>query len=208
MHHAPEGILGRKKRPRQVSYIFGKVLMSTFWKVKFRNIWPSFFRLNCIFVLFWWIFTQTDFSLHTMVFFCGFWAIFWVLLGWGVSMGQFWYSTLFAFLHFFAFFAIFWHCFGFSGHLDILGVLVSYEVTRGIILVVGTVKNGLWGGLGGSRGVWRGLGGPRGGLLYPYRALFAPLEVEYGTRLGSKHYIMVQLASVYWVSITDPFLAY
>ena len=75
-------------------------------------------------------------------------------------------------------------------------------------MVVGTVKNGCWGGLGGSRGVWRGLGGSRGGLLYPYRALFAPLEVKYSTRFGSKHYIMVQLANVYWVSITDPFLAY
>ena len=123
---APEGTLGRKKRPRQVSYLFGKVLMSTFRKVWFRNIWPSLFWLNCIFVLFWWIFIQPYFSLHTMVLFCGFGAIFWVLLGWGMSMGQFWYSTLFAFLHFFAFFAIFWHFFGFNGHLGILGVLVSY----------------------------------------------------------------------------------
>ena len=111
-HPAPEGTLGRKKRPRQVSYLFGKVLMSTFRKVWFRNIWPSSFWLNCIFVLFWWIFTQPYFSLHTMVLFCGFGAIFWVLLGWGMSMGQFWYSKLFAFLHFFAFvcrfLALFW----------------------------------------------------------------------------------------------------
>ena len=41
----------------------------------------------------------------------------------------------------FAFLAVFWHFFGFSGLLGFLGVLVSYEVTRGIILVVGTVKN-------------------------------------------------------------------
>ena len=75
-------------------------------------------------------------------------------------------------------------------------------------MVVGTVKNGFLGGLGGSRGVWRGLRGYRGGLLYPYRALFAPLEVKYGKRFGSKHYIMVQLENVYWVGITDPFLAY
>ena len=61
---------------------------------------------------------------------------------------------------------------------------------------------------GGVWGVWRGLGGSRGGLLYPYRAYFAPLEVEYSTRFGSKHYIMVQLANVFWVSITDPFLVY
>ena len=64
---------------------------------------------------------------------------------------------------------------------------------------------------GGFEGAWACFGGSRwvkGGLLDPYRALFAPLEVEYGTRLGSKHYIMVQLANVYWVSITDPFLVY
>ena len=44
--------------------------------------------------------------------------------------------------------------------------------------------------LGGSGGVW-------GGLSYPYRTHFAPLEVLYSTRFGSKHYIMVQLANVY-----------
>ena len=37
-HPAPEGTPGRKKRPRQVSYLFGKVLMSTFRKAWFRNI--------------------------------------------------------------------------------------------------------------------------------------------------------------------------
>ena len=100
--------------------------------------------------------------------------------------------------------AVFLHFFGFSGHLGILGVLVSYEVARGIIFVVGAVNNGFWGGLE----VLRGLGGSRGCLLYPYMAHFAPLEVEYSTRFGSKHYIMVQLANVYWVSITDPFMAY
>ena len=56
------------------------------------------------------------------------------------------------FLHFFAFLAVFWHFFGFSGHFGILGVLVSYEVARGIILVVGTVNNGFWGRLGGLEG--------------------------------------------------------
>ena len=44
--------------------------------------------------------------------------------------------------------------------------------------------------LGGSGGVW-------GGLFYPYRTHFAPLEVLYSTRFGSKHYLMVQLANVY-----------
>ena len=61
---------------------------------------------------------------------------------------------------------------------------------------------------GGAWVVWRGLRGSRGGLLYPYRALFAPLEVKYGTRFGFEHYIMVQLENLYWVGIADPFLAY
>ena len=56
-------------------------------------------------------------------------------------------------------------------------------------------------------GVLGVLRGSRGGLLDPYKALFAPLEVLYSTRFGSKHYIKVQLAKVYWVSTTDPFLA-
>ena len=37
---------------------------------------------------------------------------------------------------------------------------------------------GVQGGFGGSGGVW-------GGLFYPNRAHFAPLEVLYGTRFGS-----------------------
>ena len=81
-----------------------------------------------------------------------------------------------------------------SGHLGILGLLVSYEVTRGTILVVGTVHDGFW-------GVW-------GGLLYPCMALFALLEVLYGTRFGSKHYRMFKLANICWGGITDPFLAH
>ena len=44
--------------------------------------------------------------------------------------------------------------------------------------------------LGGSGGFW-------GGLFYPKRARFAPLEVFYYTRFGSKHNILVQLANVY-----------
>ena len=43
---------------------------------------------------------QSDFSLHTMVSFCDFWAIFWLVVGWGISMGQFWVFPLFAFLLF------------------------------------------------------------------------------------------------------------
>ena len=41
---------------------------------------------------------------------------------------------------------------------------------------------------GGFEGVWACFGGSRwvkGGLLDPYRELFAPLEVLYGTRFGS-----------------------
>ena len=76
---------------------------------------------------------------------------------------------------------------------------MSCEVTRGTLLVVGTVHDGFWGVMGvqgGSERVWGGLGGSRRGLLYPCMALFARLEVMYGTRFGSKHYIMVQLANV------------
>ena len=55
----------------------------------------------------------------------------------------------------------------------------------------------VFGGYGGFKGGLGGSGGSRGGLLYPFMALFALLEVLYGTRFGSKHYIMVQLANVY-----------
>ena len=41
------------------------------------------------------------------------------------------------------------------------------------------------------------LGGSSMCLLYPCMVLFATLEVLYGTRFGSKHYILVQLANVY-----------
>ena len=45
------------------------------------------------------------------------------------------------------------------------------------------VSGRVWGVQGGS-------GGSRGGLIYPCRALFAPLEVFYGTRFGSKGHTM------------------
>ena len=45
--------------------------------------------------------------------------------------------------------------------MGVLGVLVSYRITRGIKLVVGRVTEGVkeglrefWGGLGGSKGVY------------------------------------------------------
>ena len=57
---------------------------------------------------------------------------------------------------FLAFFDIF---LGFSGGLGILRVLVSYEVTKGIVLVVGRVTDEFWGVQGGFGWVWVGLGG-------------------------------------------------
>ena len=72
-------------------------------------------------------------------------------------------------------------------------------------MVVRRVIKGLWGFGRGHGGFW-GVYGIQGGLLYPYLTLFAPLEVLYGTRFGSKHHIMVQLAKIHWVGISDPFL--
>ena len=62
----------------------------------------------------------------------------------------------------------------------------------------GVIWGCFWVFLGGSRGV-------TGCLVDPYRTLFAPLEVLYGTRFSSKHHILVQLAYVNRVGITDPF---
>ena len=68
------------------------------------------------------------------------------------------------------------HLWGFVGDLVVLGVLVTYKLTRGTKFVVGRftegVKGGVrefWGGLGRSRGI-------NGGLLHPYKSRFAPLE--------------------------------
>ena len=43
-------------------------------------------------------------------------------------------------------------------------------------------------------------------MLDPYRALFSPLKVLYDTKFGPKHHMMVQMANVYKIDITDPFL--
>ena len=48
--------------------------------------------------------------------------------------------------------------------------------------------------------------GIKRGVLDPYRAHFAPLEILYRTKFGSKHHIIVQLANVDKVDITDLFL--
>ena len=71
-------------------------------------------------------------------------------------------------------------------------------------MVVRRVIKGLWGFGRGHGGFW-GVYGIQGGLLYPYLTLFAPLEVLYGTRFGSKHHIMVQLSNVYRGGTTGPF---
>ena len=60
---------------------------------------------------------------------------------------------------FLAFLAFFWHFLGFGGDLGILIVLVNYEVTRGIILVIGRVTDGFWGGSRWFKGIWGGSGG-------------------------------------------------
>ena len=58
-----------------------------------------------------------------------------------------------------AIFGRFWHFWSFSGDLGVLEVLVSYKITRGIILVVGRVTEEVRGGLREFGGVRVGLGG-------------------------------------------------
>ena len=101
----------------------------------------------------------------------------------------------------------FWgHFRGFSCNSGVLKVIVSYEVVKGIILVAGRVTEVFWVGFGGSKVFWGGRGGLQGGQLYPDGALFAPQEVLYSTKIGSKYHIMVQLTKPQWVRITDPIL--
>ena len=80
--------------------------------------------------------------------------------------------------------------------------LVTYKITRGL----GRVSEGVCGGLGQGGGGLGGLGEVKRGLLDPYRALFSPLKVLYDTKFGPKHHMMVQMANVYKIDITDPFL--
>ena len=58
--------------------------------------------------------------------------------------------------------AVLAHFLGFSGNLGVLRAIVSYKVTRGIILVVGRVIKKFWGVSGGFGGVTWALGGPTG----------------------------------------------
>ena len=84
---------------------------------------------------------------------------------------------VFGLLPFLAIFGRFWHFWGFGGDLGDLGVLVSFKITRGIKLVVGRVTEGFKGGLREFWGVFGSSRGVKGGLLDPFRARFAPLEV-------------------------------
>ena len=101
----------------------------------------------------------------------------------------------------------------FLGHFEgsscdwgVLRVILSYEVMKRIILVVGRVTEVFWVGFEGFKGTLGGLGGLQGGLFYLDGALFAPLEVLYSTKIGSKYHIMVQLAKPHRVRIVDPIL--
>ena len=98
----------------------------------------------------------------------------------------------------------------FLGHFEgsscdwgVLRVILSYEVMKRIILVVGRVTEVFWVGFEGFIVTLGGLGGLQGGLFYLDGALFAPLEVLYSTKIGSKYHIMVQLAKPHRVRITD-----
>ena len=63
-----------------------------------------------------------------------------------------------------------------------------------------------WGGQGeGGGAFWGPRGGPEGSAG-PLMGSFSPIKVLYGTQSGSKRYIMVQMANLYKVCITDPFL--
>ena len=84
----------------------------------------------------------------------------------------------------------------------VFGVLMSYEIARRIKLVVWRVSRG-------SGGVLRDLGGSmliKWVQFDPYRALFASLEVLYGTRCGFKNHIMVQMFNDFRGGTTDTFL--
>ena len=78
--------------------------------------------------------------------------------------------------HFWALLATFGDFGGFVGKWGVLGVLVTYMMTRGIELVVGRFTEGVKGGLRDFKGGLGRSGGVKGGLLDPYRSRFAPLE--------------------------------
>ena len=103
--------------------------------------------------------------------------LFWAFsgLGWelGMSRGQFLvvhFLGFYIFGRFWHFLAFFWHFLGFSGGLCIFRILMSYEVTRGVVLVVGRVTDEFWGVQGGFGWVW----GVLGGSVLPQRGTFCP----------------------------------
>ena len=67
-------------------------------------------------------------------------------------------------MSFLAIFGHSWHFWGFGGDFWVLGVLVSFKITRGIKLVVGRVTEGVKGGFGEFLGV---PGGSKGVYLTP-----------------------------------------
>ena len=110
------------------------------------------------------IFTPPDFFFAIYDTFCGF-LCYLFGSGWGGdelgSILSFCTLCVFAFFgRFWHLLAFFWHFLGFSGDLGILIVLVNYEVTKEIILVVGRVTDEFWGVQGGFGWVWGGLDGP------------------------------------------------
>ena len=68
-------------------------------------------------------------------------------------------------------------------------------------MAIGRVKYWV---LGFFEGVLVGVGGSTRFCLTPIKTFLAPLEALYDTRFGSRHHIMVQLAYVNRVGITDP----
>ena len=104
----PEGDPGQKKSTIQVSYLSEIVSTSRFgickiWIISLGSEWKK-----CIFVLFWWIFTQPVFFLQCTVLFWAFSGLGWEL---GMSRGQF------LVVHFLGFciFGRFWHVLAFFG---------------------------------------------------------------------------------------------
>ena len=115
---------------------------------------------------------------------------------------------------FFLFLAVFWPylaIFAFLGHFCIFCILSGFRKTselwdnlryqRGSLRGLG-VFGEVWGG-------WGVLGWRRGGQewsVLPLKDTFCPSLSLLQDKFGSKHHIMVQLANIYKVGITDPFL--
>ena len=88
--------------------------------LKFQKLAIGGFWINGFFVFFWFIFTQPDFSLHSMVFLRFFLGRFWVGVGWDISLGQFLSFCIFWVLG--PFLALFWFQWPF-GHFETISEL-------------------------------------------------------------------------------------